>query len=583
MDTQTEAQRQKALLDAGLTPTQQAGVTAGTGYSINSSVLQPQPEIKLPTPPQDTTNYSGMISGGQATIDQYNKDVQKGIDDALKAQQGANPSLIDQYLKSSTAPTELTGQYQTAVAGLAPQEQAVATENVALKSAQAKLRDVNARLAGINAEAQAIPIRLQEEATGRGITAGGLAPIQAGELRKVALRALPLQAEAIAAQAEVQTAQGNVELAQNTLKLAQDKLNTAFQLYTKDAENKYNYQKDLRDKVYAYATEKEKQKLDALQKQDDRDFQFMRDQIKNASDIAQEAMKNGQASLAAQITALDPNSKSYVTDLAELQGQIIPKTETDIIKLDSGETVMIDKKTGNIIKSIGGAKGMGGSGATGLTPEQQKDPFISKLLSSAGGKPITDTFAQQLNKGLAVLGQIGGLQTNIKETNTGPIVGAFRGANPWDTNAQTIKAQLNAIVPNLARGVYGEVGVLTDNDIKQYSKTLPNLKSPDDIRNAVLGITVDLIGKSVKRTLEINAANQKDVSGFVDLYTEMQNTRDSIFSQIPGYKGETKSLKDLGITKDEESLFDSTIGTAETTDAGLGGFFSNIWKGLTGK
>lgn len=211
-----------------------------------------------------------------------------------------------------------------------------------------------------------------------------------------------------------------------------------------------------------------------------------------------------------------------------------------------------------------------------LTPEQQSDPFVKLLASTAGGKPITDTFAQSLNKGLNVLGQIGGLQTNIANTNTGPILGAFRGANPWDTNAQTIKAQLNAIVPNLARGVYGEVGVLTDNDITQYSKTLPTLTSTEDIRNAVLGITVDLIGKSIKRTLEINAANQKDVSGFIDIYTEMNRTRDSIFAQIPGYTG-SGAVK---INKDDEGIFDSVIGTTIVEDTG--GFWGNLWKGLTG-
>lgn len=177
-----------------------------------------------------------------------------------------------------------------------------------------------------------------------------------------------------------------------------------------------------------------------------------------------------------------------------------------------------------------------------LTPEQAKDPFIKKIAATKGGKPISDTFAQKIDKGLVVLGQIGTLQDNIKNMNTGPLVGAFRGKNPWDTNAQTIKAQLNAIVPNLARGVYGEVGVLTDNDIKNYSKTLPTLTSTDDIRNAILGITVDMVGKSIKNTLEVNAANQKDVSGFIDIYTELNNTRENILSQIPGYGGSSKKI-----------------------------------------
>lgn len=240
---------------------------------------------------------------------------------------------------------------------------------------------------------------------------------------------------------------------------------------------------------------------------------------------------------------------------------------------------VFDPSTGTFTRTGGGGVTGGGSGITGTSGST--DPFVNLLLSTKGGKPITDTFAQSLNKGLNVLSQIGGLQANIKDTNTGPLLGAFRGANPWDTNAQTIKAQLNAIVPNLARGVYGEVGVLTDNDIAQYAKTLPTLNSTEDLRNAVLGITVDLISKSIKRTLEINAANQKDVSGFVDIYTEMNATRDSIFAQIPGYNGAgTQSLSQQGITAEDEDVFDSVV---TNTTPGGGGFFADIWRGLTGQ
>lgn len=162
------------------------------------------------------------------------------------------------------------------------------------------------------------------------------------------------------------------------------------------------------------------------------------------------------------------------------------------------------------------------------------DAFVQSLLNTEGGKPLTDTTIQKLDKGLTVLAQLGVLQSNIEGVKTGPIVGAFRAANPWDTQAQTIKAQLNAIVPNLARGIYGEVGVLTDNDIATYSKTIPNLKSTEEVRNAILYITLDMIGKSVKNTLSVNAAAGRDVSGFVDIYEEMENAKNLILQSIPG-------------------------------------------------
>ena len=162
------------------------------------------------------------------------------------------------------------------------------------------------------------------------------------------------------------------------------------------------------------------------------------------------------------------------------------------------------------------------------------DEFTDSMLKTAGGKALTDTTIQKLDKGLTVLGQLGVLQENVKDLKTGPLLGILRKKNPWDTQAQTIKAQLNAIVPNLARGVYGEVGVLTDNDVAQYSKTIPNLTSTEEVRNAVMYITLDMIGKSIKNTLSVNAAAGRDVSGFVDIYTEMENSKNSIISSIPG-------------------------------------------------
>lgn len=154
--------------------------------------------------------------------------------------------------------------------------------------------------------------------------------------------------------------------------------------------------------------------------------------------------------------------------------------------------------------------------------------------SAAFDKEPGDTFLTSMEKTTAVLSQIGVLQESIGGEKTGPIVGAFRAANPWDTKAQVIKAELNAIVPNLARGVYGEVGVLTDNDIKQYSKTLPTLTSTEAIRNAILYITVDQIRKNVEIKIKNQAAGQRDMSGYADVYQELKKQADDILATIPG-------------------------------------------------
>jgi hypothetical protein len=173
-----------------------------------------------------------------------------------------------------------------------------------------------------------------------------------------------------------------------------------------------------------------------------------------------------------------------------------------------------------------------------------KNDLVGVMKASAAyDKEPSDTFLTSMEKTQTTLSQIGTLAENIKNMKTGPIVGAFRSKNPWDTKAQVIKAELNSIVPNLARGVYGEVGVLTDNDIKVYSQTLPNLTSTEDIRNAILYITVDQIKKNVEIKIRNQAAGQRDMSGYAGLYSELKKTADGILSQIGG--GETSLIQRL--------------------------------------
>lgn len=163
----------------------------------------------------------------------------------------------------------------------------------------------------------------------------------------------------------------------------------------------------------------------------------------------------------------------------------------------------------------------------------EKATSIEEILRfSAGGKDLGAEEAKSLSKYDQALGQIAGLQEGIKTIETGPILGRLRSLNPYDTPVQTLKAQLNALIPNLARGVYGEVGVLTDQDIANYAKTIPNLASTDDVNKAVLAMTLDTIAGGYKKQLRTLAASGRDVSGFVSLYEEIKSQADSLKSEL---------------------------------------------------
>lgn len=321
--------------------------------TITSSSLAPVIPIQLPTPVQDTQNYSGMVAGGNAAImantptmtapdgwdattyanfKKANPNLEPNAQDTAMMQSAGNPSDITTqpwYKKIFNSlmpdkPTSGVDTYNTlyGASGIDAKQADVNAKATAVKTAQSKLAGINAKLAGLNAEAQAIPVQTQQDATGRGITTAGLTPTTTGKLRENALKALPLQAEAIAAQAEVASAQGDQQLSQSLLTQAQDHLDKVFSIYQTDATNQYNYQKDLYDRVIAAGDKQEARQAEEKKTQEANNFQLMRDNINNAQAIAKTAMENGQADVASKITQLDPKSATYSQDLATLQGKI---------------------------------------------------------------------------------------------------------------------------------------------------------------------------------------------------------------------------------------------------------------------
>lgn len=82
-----------------------------------------------------------------------------------------------------------------------------------LQAAKDVQNSLSKRILALQANEKAIPLQLQEQATGRGITTGGLAPIQTGALRENAINATILGAQLDAAKFDVASAQDKVNAA----------------------------------------------------------------------------------------------------------------------------------------------------------------------------------------------------------------------------------------------------------------------------------------------------------------------------------------------------------------------------------
>jgi len=203
---------------------------------------------------------------------------------------------------------------------------------------------------------------------------------------------------------------------------------------------------------------------------------------------------------------------------------------------------------------------------------KESGDIVGIIRASAGGKDTDAGFNQAFEKAVNVIGQISDLQRlfneddKFKYTNSegekvkfdmSPITAIWRSKNPYDEKAQAIKAQLTSIVPNLARGVYGEVGVLTDNDVKLYSKTLPNLSSTQEVRKLVLGLTIRSIQRSIENKIKINA--NRDLTHLEGVYLQVKKQADDLLAPF-----EAMTAK--------QELEDTTLPTSST-----GGNSTDFW------
>ncbi len=72
----------------------------------------------------------------------------------------------------------------------------------------------------------------------------------------------------------------------------------------------------------------------------------------------------------------------------------------------------------------------------------------------------------------------------------GPAVGRFRSANPFDDKVVELNQIITQTVPGLARGIFKEVGVLTDADVVRYTSTIAN---PNLTKSQALTATRNLL------------------------------------------------------------------------------------------
>jgi hypothetical protein len=131
-------------------------------------------------------------------------------------------------------------------------------------------------------------------------------------------------------------------------------------------------------------------------------------------------------------------------------------------------------------------------------------------------KPLTAEEVKRLDNIVAAEKDLEDLEKMTDNQLMGPAIGLIRNSNAYDLNAKAINAKINAAVPNLARGVFGEVGVLTDEDIKRYREQLPSLRNTREQRDALINLLRTKLKRAMGDSVSAFARSGRDVRGWLD-------------------------------------------------------------------
>lgn len=145
-------------------------------------------------------------------------------------------------------------------------------------------------------------------------------------------------------------------------------------------------------------------------------------------------------------------------------------------------------------------------------PEEIQQKKLAVAMATAGMKAqqqnakVGEDTLLKLSEGNSIPQTLSDLRKTLEENKDlfGPIQGRYNAVNPYDTRAQTVKAQLKTAAQVI--GKYLEGGKLTDKDVPKYEAMLSALSDNPDVALNKL----DLIERKTKQKQISDIAALKD-------------------------------------------------------------------------
>ena len=447
---------------------------------------------------------------------------------------------------------------------VAQENAGVTTEKANLDKYTQQLADLNSQASSLNREAQAIPLQIQQNATGTGATDRGVAPQEAGALRLNAIKALSLGQQADIASA-------NFTGSQIRLQSAKDKAQQIVDLKYKPMEDRiatlqrqYELNKDTLTGI-------DKKRTEALQVSLKREADKLAEDKKNETDI-QNMLVNASSQGAPSSLVTRARTAKTPADASMILGQYAGDYWGMKTKIAQYNKILAETDKTNQETRLGGAvttSGVAGnspahswltqynSGAMSLediyskigsskTAESTKNQ-LSQLIANQGGKrviPMDDAQITAINQQIK---NIDDLTTADKlgyngKVISGPTQGGAFGFGARITGAkgdalaiarnlisnQTLQSLADAKAKGITFGALSEAELnavanaasrVASKVIKENDQIVGFSGSEDGFKNDLLDIRKGLVASIAKKT----SAHLTGVAGQVEKAKQILN------------------------------------------------------------
>lgn len=214
---------------------------------------------------------------------------------------------------------------------------------------------------------------------------------------------------------------------------------------------------------------------------------------------------------AAGLGAPDSVLSNLSDDPAEAIAALAPffaQKNNEITKLDNGDTVVIDKLTGRVIRNIGGAETPAGSQGFALTKETIDSIHGGDLVSA-----LSDIVSNSGFKNSQSLNDVIGVVASAQQLANNSIDGSFPGLNPlvrfpsFVTSQEALNNRQAVEAVNLKVQQWASGAALTDKQTAQVEKLTPDKNDTDkQVRTKLNGLT-DLMLQQARAELAGQGVN----------------------------------------------------------------------------